>query len=183
MYNKPTHMVKLYLANTAIVACLFCTSFISSCYDGKAKTQPEKQDPLTITDITERHVKIPNSNLYIIPPPGFSANELTGTITTEEGHPDILVMKIISGTTSEKIILDQKALADKEFPGSWKEDDITADGHTAKVYHIKSRFGTQYYFSFTDGHTDEMIIVNYDENDMATAKKLYEALKTVVTEK
>ena len=147
---------------------------------GKEKTETTQgENPSK----TVNHIKIPNSSLYIIPPSGFTANEMTGTITTEEGHPDILVMKIISGTTSDKIIADQKALADKEFPGSWKEDDKTTDGHTAKVYHIKSRFGTQYYFSFTDGHSDEMIIINYDENDMATSKQLYEALKTVVVEK
>ena len=37
--------------------------------------------------------------------------------------------------------------------------------------------------AFTDGYTDEMIIANYEEKDAATAKAMYEALKTVVVKK
>ena len=168
-------------------ACMIIT--FSACSSKKSKTTEEQKKSVDVpTEApkmarTANHIKIPNSSLYIIPPAGFAANETTGTITTEEGHPDMLVMKFTNDISAGKIISDQKALADKEYPGSWKEDEIKAGGHLAKIYHIKSRFGTQYYFSFADGHSDEMIIVNYDENDMATAKQLYEALKTVVVEK
>jgi hypothetical protein len=41
----------------------------------------------------------------------------------------------------------------------------------------------QYYFAFTDGYTDEMIIANYEEKNAATGKEMYVAMKTVVVKK
>ena len=160
----------------------------TSCSSDKNKSTDKQEKPGNTSTVTAKaaktsaHIRVPNSHLYIIPPSGFAANELTGTITTEEGHPDILVMKIISGSTPEKLIGDLKTQADKDYPGSWKEENVSISGHQAKIYHSKGMAGAQYFLAFTDGYTDEMIIVNYDESDIATSKQLYEALKTVIFE-
>lgn len=160
--------------------------FFTSCSGNRNKTAAEAgtETPTAPKSAkTANHILVPNSHLYIIPPPGFAANEMTGTITTEEGHPDILVMKIISGTTPEIVLGQLKEEADKRSPGSWKEEELLVGGHKAKIYHSNGMAGPQYYLAFTDGYTDEMIVVNYDDGDPATGKQLYDALQTVVAEK
>ena len=167
-------------------AVLLFTFFFTACSANRNKTVPDAgtETPTTPKSAkTAKHILVPNSHLYIIPPPGFAANEMTGTITTEEGHPDILVMKIISGTTAETVLGQLKVEADKSFPGSWKEEELLISGHKAKIYRSKGMAGSQYYLAFNDGYTDEMIVVNYDDKDPATSKQLYEALQTVVAEK
>jgi hypothetical protein len=173
---------------TVLTRCIFCTLIISSCSNNKTKVQPQEQKETATKNEnasakTPRHIRVPNSSLYIILPPGFAASEISGTITTEEGHPDFMVMKIISGTTPEKFFSEIKEQADKNFPRSWKEEKVLVSGHKAKIYQAKTLAGSQYYLAFTDGYTDEMIIANYDESDIATGKQVYEALKTVVVEK
>lgn len=180
--------MKLCLFNTAIAGCLFCTSFIYSCSDGKAKTQPEEQknNPIDKQDasiITEQHVRIPNSSLYIIPPPGFTVDEASGTLGDAGGTAHFMQMQIISGTTSEKLLSDFKSEADKNFPGSWKEDAVIVNGHKANIYSLKNAAYNQYILLFTDGYSDEMIIGNYEESEAAIGKAMFEALKTVIFKK
>lgn len=185
MYKTPIHMMRLYLFNTAIAGCLFCISFISSCTDGKAKAQPEeqkkianeKQDNSTITD---QHVKIPNSNLYIIPPAGFVIDEASGTLGDADGTAYFMQMRILSGTISEKLLADFKSEADKNFPGSWKEEAVIVNGHKANIYSLKNTAYNQYILVFTDSYSDEMVIGNYEENGTSNGKEMYEALKTVI---
>ena len=128
-------------------------------------------------------MQIPNSHLYIIPPAGFAVNEIAGSIGKGEEYANFGVMKIISGYTPEKYFSELKIEADKNFPGSWKQDDIIADGHKATIYQYKTAAFTQYYLAFTDGYTDEMIIANFEESEANTGKEMYEAMKTVVVEK
>ena len=133
--------------------------------------------------ITDKHVKIPNSHLYIIPPAGFVVNEVASKLGKGEDYAHFGMMKIFSGYTPEKYFTELKAQADKDFPGSWKQEDIIADGHKATIYLYKNAGVLQHYLAFTDGYTDEMIIANFIESEAATGKAMYEALKTVVKEK
>ena len=188
MYNKSTHTMKLCLFNVAIAGCLFCGSFTSSCSDDKAKAQPEEQKKTAFekqddSKITEQHAKIPNSNLYIIPPAGFTVDEASGTLGDADGTAHFMQMQIISGTTSEKLLSDFKSEADKNFPGSWKEDVVTVNGHKANIYSLKNVAYNQYILVFTDGYSDEMIIGNYEESEAAIGKEMFEALKTVIFKK
>ena len=132
---------------------------------------------------TDRHVKIPNSSLYIIPPAGFAVEETSATLTETDGTAYYMQMQILSGETKQSLFAKFKSEADKNFPGSWKEEAITVNGHTATIYHSKNTAFNQYYLAFTDGYTDEMIIANYEEKNSATGKSMYEAMKTVVVEK
>jgi hypothetical protein len=168
---------------------LFFTVFFTACSSGNSNQPTDVGEKNTATvEVqksvkTSKHIKIPNSNLYIIPPSGFAASEISGTITNEEGHPSVLVMKIVVGTTLATFFEQLKTQSDKDFPGSWKEEDVLIGEHKSKIYQAKTAAGSQYYLAFTDGYTDEMIIVNYDEKDIATSKLLFEALKTAVVEK
>ena len=173
---------------TALILYISCALFISSCSDSKTKAQPEEQkekgtEKQATSIITEKHVKIPNSSLYIIPPAGFAADETSGTLAQTEGTAHYMQMQIFSGETQESLFAKFKSEADKNFPGSWKEEPITINGHAATICHCKSAGYSQYFMAFTDGYTDEMIIANYEEKDAATAKAMYEALKTVVVKK
>jgi len=157
----------------------------------------EKSTPKSTADIQETanskvtntenksdlHVKIPTSHLYIITPAGFVVNETMGNIGKGEAYAHFGVMRIISGTTPEKYFSELKAQADKDFPGSWKQEDIIADGHKATLYQYKNAAVFQHYLAFTDGYTDEMIVANFEESEAVTGKEMYEALKTVVVEK
>ena len=64
---------------TALTMCISCTLIISSCSDSKTKAPQEGEEETAVEKpatavITEKHVKIPNSSLYIIPPAGFAAD-------------------------------------------------------------------------------------------------------------
>ncbi|MGB3008381.1 MAG: hypothetical protein WBC06_17835 [Chitinophagaceae bacterium] len=157
-----------------------------SCGDNKTKSQPATKNDATVAAAsvkTAQHVKIPNSHLYIVPPAGFSVNETSGTLAKGEGYAHFLMMNLISGYTPEKYFAELKVQADKDFPGSWKQEDIIADGHKATIYQYKNAAILQHYLAFTDGYTDEMIIANFEESESATGKEMYEAMKTVVAEK
>lgn len=171
-----------------LIICFSCNFILSSCSGNKTKAQPGEQKETVsvqsaVSEKTDRHVKIPNSHLYIIPPAGFSVDELSGTLAQTDGTAHFMQMQILSGYTKEKLFSEFKSEADKNFPGSWKEEPVTVNGHTATIYHSKTAAYMQYYFAFTDGYTDGMIIANYEEKDAATAKAMYEALKTVVATK
>lgn len=148
--------------------------------DIQETAEPKVTQTVTKTD---RHVKIPNSHLYIIPPAGFAVNEAIGNIGKGEDYAHFMQMQIISGYTPEKYFSELKAQADKDFPGSWKQEDIIADGHKATLYQYKNAAVFQHYLAFTDGYTDEMIIANFEESEAATGKEMYEAMKTVIVEK
>jgi hypothetical protein len=180
-------MLKL-VSPITLTIYLTCLLIISSCSDSKTKAQPGEQKETTtekpdVSVITDKHVKIPNSQLYIIPPAGFAVEESSGTISETDGTAHFMQMQILSGYTPTSFFAMMKAEADKNFPGSWKEEPVTVNGHTATIYHSKTAAYMQYYFAFTDGYTDGMIIANYEEKDAATAKAMYEALKTVVATK
>lgn len=159
--------------------------FTSGCSqnDNKKEEKVSNPDSIPAAPKTTNHVQIPNSHLYIIPPAGFGVNEIAGTLGKGEEYAHFIMMNIISGTTPEKFFAELKADTDKNFPGSWKQENIIADGHKATIYKYRTAAFTQYYFAFTDGHTDEMIIANFEENESATGKQMYEAMKTVVVEK
>ncbi|MGB2703713.1 MAG: hypothetical protein WBC81_08605 [Chitinophagaceae bacterium] len=173
---------------TALILYISCALFISSCSDSKTKAQPEEQkekgtEKQTISIITEKHVKIPNSSLYIIPPAGFTADELTGTLAQTTGTAHFMQMQIITGHKPGSLFATMKTEADKNFPGSWKEEAITIGEHTATIYHSKTAAYSQYYLAFTDGYTDQMLIANFEDSEAATGKEMYEAMKTVVVKK
>jgi hypothetical protein len=137
---------------TAFALYFFCTLINSSCSDSKTKGQP-KEEKETATEkpvagvVTDKHVKIPNSQLYIIPPAGFAADKLSGTLAQTEGTAHFMQMQILSGYTPASFFATMKAEADKTFPGSWKEEAITVSGHTATIYHSKTAAYMQYYFA------------------------------------
>jgi hypothetical protein len=175
-------------AITVLIICLSCTLILSSCSDNKSRTQPEAQKETAIEKpaaavITDKHVKIPNSHLYMIPPAGFVVDELSATLAQTEGTAHFMQMQILSGYTPASFFAMMKAEAEKNFPGSWKEEIVTVNGHAATIYHSKTSAYMQYYFAFTDGYTDEMIIANYEEKDAATGKEMYVAMKTVMVGK
>lgn len=168
--------------------CLSCTFITSSCSDSKTKVEPAAQKETDIEKpaasvITEKHVKIPNSHLYIIPPFGFAIDDLSGTLAQKDGTAHFMQMQILTGHTQGSLFETMRTEAEKNFPGSWKEEAITIGGHTATIYHSKTAAYSQYYIAFTDGYTDEMIIANYEEKEAATGKAMYEAMKTVVVKK
>lgn len=170
---------------TVFLICLSLTIVLNSCSGNKAKAQPEEQKEMTaenqaVAELTDRHVIIPNSHLYIIPPAGFVVDDLSGTLAEKEGTAHFMQMQILAGYTKEKLFSEFKSEADKNFPGSWKEDLVTINGHAATIYHCKNAAYSQYFLAFTDGYTDEMIIANYEEGKTATGKAMYEALKTVL---
>lgn len=180
--QKPIYLIALPFI------CFGITFIISSCSGNKTKTQREEKKETTpekpaASILTDKHVKIPNSSLYIIPPAGFAVDELSGTLAQTNGTAHYMQMQILAGYTKEKLFSEFKSEADKNFPGSWKEEAVSIAGHNATIYHNKTAAYSQYYMAFADGYTDEMIIANYEESEAATGKEMYEALKTVVVKK
>ena len=180
--QKPVYVIALPFI------CFGITFIIFSCSGNKTKTQREEKKETTRDKpvgsvITDKHVKIPNSSLYIIPPAGFAVDELSGTLAQTNGTAHYMQMQILAGYTKEKLFSEFKSEADKNFPGSWKEEAVSIAGHNATIYHNKTAAYSQYYMAFADGYTDEMIIANYEESEAATGKEMYEALKTVVVKK
>jgi hypothetical protein len=132
---------------------------------------------------TASHIKIPNSHLYIIPPAGFTVNEPSGTVAKKGGYAHLLMMKIISGYTPAVFFSELKAEAEKSTNGTWQVENLLVDEHKATIY--LSRIGGIYqrYLVFNDGHTNEMLVANYEESEAAEGIGMYEAMKTVVVKK
>lgn len=180
--QKPVYVIALPFI------CFGITFIIFSCSGNKTKTQREEKKETTpekpaASILTDKHVKIPNSSLYIIPPAGFAVDDLSGTLAQTNGTAHYMQMQILSGETQHSLFAKFKSEADKSFPGSWKEEAVSIAGHNATIYHNKTAAYSQYYMAFADGYTDEMIIANYEESEVATGKEMYEALKTVVVKK
>ena len=180
--QKPVYVIALPFI------CFGITFIIFSCSGNKTKTQREEKKETTpekpaASILTDKHVKIPNSSLYIIPPAGFAVDDLSGTLAQTNGTAHYMQMQILSGETQHSLFAKFKSEADKSFPGSWKEEAVSIAGHNATIYHNKTAAYSQYYMSFADGYTDEMIIANYEESEVATGKEMYKALKTVVVKK
>ena len=180
--QKPVYVIALPFI------CFGITFIIFSCSGNKTKTQREEKKETTpekpaASILTDKHVKIPNSSLYIIPPAGFAVDDLSGTLAQTNGTAHYMQMQILSGETQHSLFAKFKSEADKSFPGSWKEEAVSIAGHNATIYHNKTAAYSQYYMAFADGYTDEMIIANYEESEAATGKEMYEALKTVVVKK
>ena len=180
--QKPVYVIALPFI------CFGITFIIFSCSGNKTKTQREEKKETTpekpaASILTDKHVKIPNSSLYIIPPAGFAVDDLSGTLAQTNGTAHYMQMQILSGETQHSLFAKFKSEADKSFPGSWKDEAVSFAGHNATIYHNKTSSYSQYYMAFADGYTDEMIIANYEESEVATGKEMYEALKTVVVKK
>lgn len=165
-----------------------CTAFVTilvSCSGNKSKDQSAGSKEVSIAEpvadpISKEHVNIPNSHLYIIPPAGFVINEAAGTLGTADGYAHFMMMNILSGYTPEKYFNELKTQADKDFPGSWKEESITINGHPAFLCIYKTAAFNQIYLAFTDGSASEMVIGNFEDAEAVTGKAMYEAMKTVV---
>ncbi len=166
-----------------ILSCSLIFLVACSNNQNKSEAKNEKPEKKSSQGVTKEHVKIPGSDLYIIPPPGFAVNETIGNLGKGEEYANFIYMNLNNAYTLEKFFGELKTQADKDFPGSWKQEDIIADGHTATLYHYKNAGAMQYYLAFTDGHSDEMIIANFLESEAATGKEMYEAMKTVVVKK
>lgn len=172
----------------AIVVCFSCTILIISCSGNNTKAQPQTQKEMVAGNtpsnvITKLHIKVPNSHFYIIPPKEFSVNKISGTVVKANGYAHFLVMKIISGPTRQALLSELKADCDKNHPGAWQQEDAIIDGHKATIYQYKMGAIYQRYLMFTDGHTNEMLLANYEESEAADGNDMFEALKTVVVMK
>ncbi len=141
----------------------------------KAETGAEKGNK------TAQHVKVPETNLYIIPPAGFAVDTLTQQLSN--GYPNFMRMRFLSGYTIDNFFSGLKKQAEIDFPGSWKEDKFTVQGHEAIIFTYKNAAVIQYYLVFPDHFSEDMILATHEEKDMATGKDMYAALKTVVVEK
>lgn len=167
---------------------LFAVVQLFSCAGNSSKEVKVIQDRLadgktTAAVITNRHVKIPKSHLYIIPPNGFTANNAAGTLIKSEAYAHFIMMNIVNGSNRENYFSEMKAEADRILTGRWKQEDIIVDGHSATVYQFKKSGILQHYLAFTDGYTNEMLVANYEENETALASEMYEAMKTAVVKK
>jgi len=159
---------------------------IFSCSESKTKAPPptgETSKANSASTKTDKHVLVPNSHLYIIPPAGFMVSEPSGTVAKTGGYAHLLMMKIISGYTPAVFFSELKAEAEKSTNGTWQEENLLVDGHKATLY-LSGRGGIyQRYLVFNDGHTDEMLVANYEESEAAEGIEMYEAMKTVVVKK
>lgn len=171
------------IKSVLFVSVIFATA---SCSSSDSQKKVEGNETNTKSEVvasakTTKHIKIPGSSLYIIPPAGFIDNKTTGQLTKE--YSNFMRMQMFGDYTPQKYFDELKVQADKDFPGSWKEEKLTVDGHAASIYTYKTSAVIQYYLAFTDGYTDEMIIASFEETEMETGKEMYEALKTVIAEK
>lgn len=155
---------------TALTLYISCTLIISSCSDSKTKAQPEEQkekgtEKQATSIITEKHVKIPNSSLYIIPPAGFAADETSGTLAQTEGTAHYMQMQIFSGETQESLFAKFKSEAEKQSDGNNKTES------KADTARMASFPGTAIYIQLPKGFVwNETAMGFYKEEDGSVIK-------------
>lgn len=128
--------------------------------------------------ITDKHVAIPGSSIYIIPPEGYTVNSTTMQLSNESSN--FMMMKMVRGYTPETYLKELQTDCEKNFPGSWQREEITNGKIKFAICYYKTAGIMQYYLVLTDPASNEMVVANFDENDTDTRLAMQAALKTAV---
>lgn len=163
--------------------------FVAGCSSGDEKKSDKKESekPAEAGKITANHIKLPYSNMYIVPPAGFALDTMLHMLQkySDNGYSaNFTPMQLFMGKTAASMISELKTESEKKTPGAWTEEEVTVSGHPAKIcsYGVLGSV-KQYYLYFTDGSTNDMLVANYDSKNGATGKQMFNAMKTVVIEK
>ena len=158
-----------------------CGSSSSDKNQEKAANGPVKTAAPVVSD---KHILLPASNFYIIPPEGFTINKYSQSLgkENENGYgANFIPMTIITGYTTEKHISGVKAESQNKYPGVWKEELLTVSGVPAKICRYQAVPGVRmYHLFFLDKWNDQSLIANYDETDETSGEAMRNALKTVI---
>ncbi len=172
--------MKNYLITASLIFFMACNNSPSA---GRQENELQKETA-QVPAVTDKHILIPYSSLYIIPPAGFEVEELTNMLTkTEEKSysANFVPMTIVTGTTIEKMISEVKAESEKNYPGVWQQEELIVSGAPALLCRYQAVPGIKmYHLYFKDKWKDRSLIANYDEKDETTGAAMKEAMKTVV---
>jgi hypothetical protein len=171
-----------YIFLLSLIAAVACSGNDSTIVEKESATN-KKLSPPAIR--TAGHMKVPGSNLFIVPPAGFETNTTTyQLVKNDDKYIYSANFIIMFGTINlADYFASIKKDSEAKFPGVWKEEALDLGGHNAKICRFQAQEGIkgcQIYF--TDGSSEKMIIGFYDEKDAITGDEMYEALKTVVIE-
>lgn len=163
-----------------LAACIVFYSCTNNDSAGQKKVVVEEKaaDNPPANTITDKHVAIPGSSIYIIPPAGYAVNNTTMQLSN--GTSNFMMMKMVSGYTPETYLKELQADCEKNFPGGWQREEITSGKIKFAICRYQTAAFMQYYLVFTDPVSNEMVVVNFDEKDYDAALAIRAALKTAV---
>ncbi len=163
---------------------LFLLFAVLACSESGQKETPGNDVNKQQVKKTDKHIQLPASNFYIIPPDGFTINKYSQSLEkeNEKGYgANFMPMTIIFGYSIEKHISGVKAESQSKYPGVWKEESVTVSGAPAKICRYQAVEGVKMcHLFFLDKWKDQSLIANYDETDEASGEAMYKALKTVI---
>jgi len=172
-----------------LIIVLVLTAFITSCSNDKKGSDRVDEKAKDNGTITDKHVQVPMSGLYIIPPAGFTPDSVTQYLQIHGDASGIQAFFYMTGLDSAKEgdtkMAAIKAESEQKYPGEWKEETITASGsHPAKLYRYKVMFDKiGYSLYFTDDFSRQMLEAMYSVGNDSLGKVMVEAMKTVVVKK
>ena len=170
--------------NQFIKAACFAFCLLQlSCNSGSTEKKAE-------VSVTEKHISIPDTKFYIVPPPGFTLNSTTKflesegrSIKTDAGYintypPLFLAVKPSESTESQ--FENIKTLTDSKYPGLWVKENVEVGGNPATLYRYEKIAGVKaWHLVFADANL-QSLMATYDEADDETGEAMKAALKTVI---
>lgn len=169
-----------------LIIILALAAFITSCGNDKKGSDRVHEKAKDNGIITDKHVQVPMSGLYIIPPDGFTPDSVTQYLQIHGDASGIqaffYMTKLSSATEGNERMAEIKAESEQKYPGEWKEEAITLSGsHPAKLYRYKVLFDQiGYSLYFTDDYSRQMLGGMYSVGNDSLGNKMYEAMKTLV---
>src|SRR5215831_4642741 len=132
---------------------------------------------------TNKHINIPGTRLFIIPPPNFSTAK--GFIGLQDGKNSILnVMDLVGGNYNTNAATFSKEEFEKKGAKVFDYKEIRVGGFPAKYISMQGDATTkEYALVFGDTTFSTMIIAAYPATDENTGKEIISSLNSICYDK
>jgi hypothetical protein len=149
---------------------------------GQTSTTPKINENISNAK-TNKHINIPGTRLYLIPPPGF---KVTSTfIGLQKGETSIFnIYDLVGGNINTNAATFNKAEFEKQGAKVFDFKEIKVDGFPGKYIHMQGDASAKSYsIVFGDTTFTTMIMTIYPVGDEKTGNEIISSLNTIYYDK
>lgn len=142
-----------------------------------------KIDPNIRNSKTNKHVNIPGTRLYMIPPAGFTVSQTPAGLQNS-GNAAITVTDLVGGNYYTNAANFNKAGFVQRGIKTYDYQEIKVNGYPAKYVSLQGDANARmYWLVFGDTSFSTMVMGVYPEMDAASGKEILSALNTIYYDK
>lgn len=132
---------------------------------------------------TNKHINIPGTRLYIVPPPGFTVSQTPAGLK-KGGTSMITVTELTDGNFYSNAASFNKAGFEQRGIKTFDYQEIKVNGYPAKYVSLQGDSSARmYWLVFGDSSFSTMVMGVYQANDEVTGKQILGALNTICYDK